>query len=71
MIMQVDELIRTHGSLNIYIRLFDREKFKEDYEAVDKLLNDLPHKTTHDVMVSVLGKMFIKTHSKHPGFIDI
>ena len=30
------------------------EKFKQDYEKLEELLKTLPHKTSHEVMVSVI-----------------
>ncbi|CAB3980823.1 unconventional prefoldin RPB5 interactor-like [Paramuricea clavata] len=47
------------------------EKFKEDYEAVDKLLNDLPHKTTHDVMVPIGPLAFMPGQLIHTNEIMV
>ena len=47
------------------------EKFKEDYETVDKLLSDLPKKTRHDVMVPIGPLAFMPGQLIHTNEIMV
>ncbi|XP_028392357.1 unconventional prefoldin RPB5 interactor-like isoform X2 [Dendronephthya gigantea] len=47
------------------------EKFKEDYETVEKLLTDLPKKLTHDVMVPISPLAYMPGHLIHTNEIMV
>lgn len=60
-------IFRIYCSMNNDVLFLFSERFKNDYEKLEALLQTLPNKTTHEVMVRL--KVFFYGSKNHKLFI--